>query len=83
VPAFSASADFAIDKDAGQPCPNLRPDFRCSIHDRLRQQGLPGCAVYDCFGAGQQVAQVTFGGRDCHRRSRVRRIGSSTPTHRG
>jgi uncharacterized protein YjbI with pentapeptide repeats len=67
APAFSASADFAIDKDAGQACPHLRRDFRCSIHDRLRPQGFPGCAVYDCFGAGQQVAQVTFGGRDWRR----------------
>jgi uncharacterized protein YjbI with pentapeptide repeats len=64
APAFSASADFAISKPAGQPCPNLQPDFRCSIHDRLRPRGFGGCAVYDCFGAGQQVAQVTFGGRD-------------------
>jgi uncharacterized protein YjbI with pentapeptide repeats len=64
APAFSASADFAIDKPAGRPCPNLQPDFRCGIHDRLRQQGFPGCTVYDCFGAGQQVAQVTFGGQD-------------------
>jgi len=62
--AFSASADFAITKAAGQPCPNLRPDFRCGIHARLRPRGFPGCAAYDCFGAGQQVAQVTFGGRD-------------------
>ncbi|RQX15913.1 oxetanocin A resistance protein, partial [Micromonospora arida] len=23
VPAFAASADFAIDKPAGSPCPNL------------------------------------------------------------
>jgi uncharacterized protein YjbI with pentapeptide repeats len=64
APAFSASADFAIDKAAGQACPHLRPDFSCGIHDRLRQRGFPGCAVYDCFGAGQKVAQVTFGGRD-------------------
>ena len=64
VPAFSASADFAISKPAGQPCPNLQPDFRCSIHDRLRPRGFGGCTAYDCFGAGQQVAQVTFGGRD-------------------
>lgn len=67
APAFSASADFAIDKGAGQACPNLRRDFRCSIHDRLRGEGFPGCAVYDCFGAGQQVAQVAFGGRDWRR----------------
>ncbi|MGH8932461.1 MAG: pentapeptide repeat-containing protein [Egibacteraceae bacterium] len=61
---FSASADFAIDKAAGQPCPNLQPDFRCAIHNRLRQQGFPGCTVYDCFGAGQKVSQVTFSGQD-------------------
>ncbi|MFI5606639.1 pentapeptide repeat-containing protein [Amycolatopsis sp. NPDC051903] len=61
---FTRSADFAVDKAAGDPCPNLRPDFGCGIHDRLRDKGFPGCAVYDCFGAGQQVSQVTFGGRD-------------------
>jgi uncharacterized protein YjbI with pentapeptide repeats len=64
APAFSASADFAIDKDAGQACPHLQSDFRCGIHARLRQRGFPGCTAYDCFGAGQKVAQVTFGGRD-------------------
>ena len=64
APAFSASADFAIDKAAGQPCPNLRADFRCSIHDRLRPSGFGGCAAFDCLGAGQQVVGGTFGGRD-------------------
>jgi uncharacterized protein YjbI with pentapeptide repeats len=64
VPAFAVSADFAIHKPAGRACPNLRPDFGCGIHDRLRRSGFPGCAVYDCFGAGQQTSQVTFGGRD-------------------
>jgi uncharacterized protein YjbI with pentapeptide repeats len=64
APAFSASADFAIDKAAGQACPHLQPDFRCGIHQRLRRQGFRGCAVYDCLGAGQKVAQLTFGGRD-------------------
>jgi len=67
APAFAASTDFAIDKPAGVPCPNLLPDFRCGIHDGLRGRGFSGCAVYDCFGAGQQVAQVTFGGRDWRR----------------
>jgi uncharacterized protein YjbI with pentapeptide repeats len=67
APAFSASADFAIDKPAGHPCPNLQTDFRCGIHDRLRVKGFPGCTVYDCFGAGQQVAQVTYGGQDWRR----------------
>jgi uncharacterized protein YjbI with pentapeptide repeats len=64
APAFARSADFAIDKPAGRPCPNLLADFRCGIHDRLRERGFPGCVVYDCFGAGQQVVQVTFAGRD-------------------
>ncbi|MGH3410846.1 MAG: pentapeptide repeat-containing protein, partial [Streptosporangiaceae bacterium] len=64
VPAFSRSADFAIDKPAGQPCRHLGGDFRCGIHTDLRERGFRGCAVYDCLGAGQQVSQVTFGGQD-------------------
>ncbi|GAA0745550.1 pentapeptide repeat-containing protein [Dactylosporangium roseum] len=64
APAFARSADFAVDKPAGHACPNLGDGFRCGIHTELRQRGFPGCTVYDCFGAGQQVAQVTFGGRD-------------------
>jgi hypothetical protein len=67
APAFSASADFAIDKAAGQPCPNLSADFRCGIHQRLRQRGFPGCAVFDCFGAGQKVSQITFAGQGWRR----------------
>ena len=59
---FSASQDFAIDKDAGTPCPNLADDDRCSIHTSLRGRGFRGCTVYDCFGAGQKISQETFGG---------------------
>ncbi|WP_230879867.1 pentapeptide repeat-containing protein [Planomonospora sp. ID67723] len=73
VPAFSASSDFAIDKPAGQACPNLGEDFRCGIHVHLRQRGFPGCTVYDCFGAGQKVSQVTFGGQDWRRAPRTAR----------
>jgi uncharacterized protein YjbI with pentapeptide repeats len=62
APAFAASADFAIDKPAGRPCPHLGGDDRCTIHDRLTGAGFPGCVAYDCFGAGQRVTQVTFGG---------------------
>jgi uncharacterized protein YjbI with pentapeptide repeats len=61
---FAASADFAITKSAGEPCTHLQADFRCGIHDRLRERGFPGCTAYDCFGAGQKVSQVTLGGRD-------------------
>ncbi len=64
VPAFAISADFAINKKAGQACPNLQTNFRCSIHTHLRKQGFRGCTVYDCFGAGQKVSQITFDGQD-------------------
>lgn len=60
--AFERSADFPVDKDAGEPCVNLDDGFGCSIHAELRPRGYRGCTVYDCFGAGQQVSQVTFGG---------------------
>lgn len=61
---FAASSDFAMDKHAGQPCPNLRKDFRCGIHTELRDKGFRGCTVYDCFGAGQKVSNLTYGGQD-------------------
>lgn len=61
---FSVSADFPVDKDAGEPCRHLRTDFRCGVHHTLRERGFQGCTVYDCFGAGQKVSQITFGGRD-------------------
>ncbi|WP_069170159.1 pentapeptide repeat-containing protein [Streptomyces griseus] len=64
---LTASADFAIDKDAGEPCRNLQDDFRCGIHTRLRSAGFSGCTVYDCFGAGQKVSQETYGGTDWRR----------------
>ena len=54
---FSRSADFAIDKPAGEACPNLSTDFRCGIHSQLRSKGFPGCTVYDCFGAGQEISR--------------------------
>ncbi|NUS52793.1 MAG: pentapeptide repeat-containing protein, partial [Nocardioidaceae bacterium] len=63
APAFAASSDFAIDKPAGVPCPNLLDDFRCGVHDRLRPLGFAGCTVYDCFGAGQHTVQQVYGGR--------------------
>ncbi|MEO3975783.1 pentapeptide repeat-containing protein [Streptomyces sp. CAU 1734] len=61
---FTASADFAVSKPAGRPCRNLDTGFRCGIHTRLRRSGFAGCTVYDCFGAGQKVSRVTFGGTD-------------------
>jgi uncharacterized protein YjbI with pentapeptide repeats len=61
---FAKSADFAMDKSSGVPCPNLQDDFRCRTHDTLREKGFKGCTVYECFGAGQKVSQLTYAGRD-------------------
>lgn len=61
---FAASADFALDKEAGSPCINLQSDFRCGVHKNLRQIGFQGCTVFDCFGAGQKVSQYTYKGQD-------------------
>lgn len=60
---FAVSADFPVDKAAGTPCRNLLTEFGCGIHAELRPRGWVGCTVYDCFGAGQQVTQHTYGGR--------------------
>jgi len=66
-----ASSDFAMNKSAGKPCPNLQSDFRCQIHSKLREKGFKGCTVYDCLGAGQMVSQVTFNGQDWRENSKV------------
>lgn len=58
------SADFAIDKPAGTPCPNLRESFGCGIHSRLRESGFPGCVAYDCLGAGQRVTAAVRSAHD-------------------
>lgn len=60
---YAKSADFAFNKDGGTPCQNLNADYRCNIHKNLRNNGLRGCTVYDCFGAGQKVSQVTYNGK--------------------
>jgi Pentapeptide repeats (8 copies) len=62
--AFTRSADFAADKKAGDPCRHLTGDHTCGIHQDLRGSGYTGCTVYDCFGAGQRLSRVVFGGRD-------------------
>lgn len=61
---YANSADFAFDKTGGVPCPNLQSDDRCGIHENLRKKGFKGCTVYECFGAGQKVSQITFGGKN-------------------
>ena len=61
---FSKTDGFPIDKEAGKPCINLEPNFKCKVHKNLSEKGLKGCIAYDCFGAGQKVAQVTYSEED-------------------
>ncbi|MBT2501561.1 pentapeptide repeat-containing protein [Curtobacterium sp. ISL-83] len=61
--AFTRSADFPVDKSAGDPCTNLDTTDGCRIHPHLRDRGWKGCTVFDCAGAGQKVSQQTFAGR--------------------
>lgn len=60
--AFDAGEDFARDKAAGQPCPNLT-GHGCRIHATLTSEGYQGCVRYDCTGAGQRVSQELFPGQ--------------------
>ena len=62
--SFDAGEDFAIDKPAGLPCPNLEADFGCALYDRLADAGFSGCTRYSCQGAGQRVVQELFKGKD-------------------
>jgi len=59
---FRPSHGFAFAKDAGEPCRHLDDSYRCSIHASLGEAGMGGCIAYECFGAGQQVTQVVYGG---------------------
>ncbi|MEH7388328.1 pentapeptide repeat-containing protein [Bacillus sp. JJ1521] len=61
---YAKSADFPINKDGGEPCRNLCSDFRCKIHNQLRDKGFRGCVSYECFGAGQHVSQSIYNGVD-------------------
>lgn len=59
---FSKGESFPETKPSGLPCHHLDADDGCSIHASLTEQGWSGCVAFDCFGAGQQVAQVTYAG---------------------
>ncbi|MEH6401980.1 MAG: hypothetical protein V7750_01315 [Sneathiella sp.] len=61
--AFDKSNKFAIDKEAGEPCPNLAANGLCKIHDTLDDRGFGGCIQFNCHGAGQRVTQEVFGGK--------------------
>ncbi|SLN59466.1 hypothetical protein AQS8620_02652 [Aquimixticola soesokkakensis] len=68
--ALDRGDQFAIDKPAGLPCPNLE-GFACGIHDKLATAGFAGCIRYDCAGAGQRVS--AFFNRDWRRDPKVTR----------
>jgi hypothetical protein len=55
-------AGFAFDKEAHEPCRHLTPSDACAIHAALLPSGMGGCVAFECFGAGQHVSQVLYGG---------------------
>ncbi|WP_108260082.1 hypothetical protein [Mangrovicoccus ximenensis] len=73
VLAFDKGKDFAFDKNPCEPCRNLS-GHDCSIHDRLAQEGFPGCVAYDCLGAGNRVVQEVFGGQSWQQEPRLTRV---------
>lgn len=61
---YTRSTDFAFDKDSGTTCRHLQSNYSCSIHRNLITTGFRGCVAYECFGAGQRVSQIIYGGND-------------------
>ena len=58
-----ASSGFGEDKAGRGGLPPPRPPTTTAgSTTALRERGWSGCAVFDCFGAGQHVSQVTYGG---------------------
>jgi hypothetical protein len=70
VLAFDKGKDFAFSKNPEEPCRNLS-GHSCSIHDRLTQEGFPGCVAYDCLGAGNRVVQEVFAGQSWRKDPRL------------
>lgn len=60
---FAKSEEFPWEKPAGEPCQNLKEDFRCAAHASLTRLGFRGCVSYDCQGAGQKVASGLYRNR--------------------
>ena len=52
-------------KPPGEPCKNLTEDFKCSIFDRLEEEGCSECRSHNCYGAGQNIAQAVEGATGC------------------
>jgi hypothetical protein len=61
--AFDKSESFAIDKAAGEVCPNLENSGKCGIFKNREALGFNGCITYNCHGAGQRITQEVFKGQ--------------------
>lgn len=61
---YAKSEGFPKDKEVGVPCDYLAEDFKCSVHNQLKEKGLHGCMAYECLGAGQKVSQITYEGKN-------------------
>ncbi|MEM9632553.1 MAG: hypothetical protein AAGA50_14575 [Pseudomonadota bacterium] len=61
--AFDKSESFAIDKAAGEVCPNLDCQMECRVFQDRESLGFRGCITYNCYGAGQRVTQEVFRGK--------------------
>ena len=59
---FRRSDGFGASKESGTPCHHLTESDTCGIHRTLRADGWPGCTRFECFGAGQHLTHVTYGG---------------------
>ena len=64
APAFDKGEEFAIAKLPLTPCVHLQDDDLCKLHADLEDHGFPGCARFDCLGAGQHVVQGLYDGAD-------------------
>lgn len=62
--AFDKGEEFAFAKPALHACKHLDEDFGCKIHAGLVEEGMSGCTLYDCLGAGPRVVHETFAGAD-------------------
>jgi len=81
--SFERSSWFAFDKAADVPCPHLlTTTWTCSIHSELEARGQSGCAVYDCYGAGQRVTQLLPGVRATDGAGQARRLTQAFRTLR-
>jgi hypothetical protein len=69
---FDEGESFGFDKPANAVCRHLGQDFCCRIHRELSARGQAGCAVYDCFGAGQRITQELFAGVSWQREPALR-----------